>query len=368
MPSVLLLFIQYVSSPLLLSPLHHPQEKKKSELLISMQNYPPVALDQSIVKRMVQMGYTSKEVQAVVLNNETSPILTTYHAIRNLSLENVPDFHLHDGSMVISAAPRHPTTLPPQPTTSPPRARASSNALSVSPESPRLDVDSTTPPLLAIACEMPENPTELSSSSSPVISAFDDLLATPAFEFADADADNAQSEYRAVPQESDYYRSSTPPLATSLSLPGLRIPPPSSSSPLPSPTYRPRGESDPPSHISSVDEFEPGLAAPHYSLSTPSSPQKDDPSILPNLLRSPSPTSSPSDEGRARALSASDVGTWSDDYAHEQTNPEDQNKWNVMKTLEDQNGISLPLPSLPLPLPPSLLSLLSLLICLLIFF
>lgn len=321
-------------------------------------NYPPVALDNSIVKRMVQMGFTSKEVQAVVLNNETSPILTTYHAIRNLSME-MPDFQLHDTSASLppTEAPNSlPTTTPPESTTSPPpRAHAGGKVRkatthAASPESPRLDVTEKTPPLLAIACEMSENSPELSTPSPPTT--FDQLLTKP-FKFP--------SEYRAVPQESDYYAHSASPPShshshshpqrtphsqrsrTPIAL-STSDPPAESDSPAPSPTYRPRGESDPSGTMPDFDlEEEQG----HHSFSVPTTPQVE--VIPPSPSLSSSPVLSTTPPARARALSTGDAGKWSGGYAHEHTHcssdadeRKKKDKWTILDTLEDENSVSTP--------------------------
>eukprot|EP00026_Physarum_polycephalum_P002295 Phypoly_transcript_02301.p1 GENE.Phypoly_transcript_02301~~Phypoly_transcript_02301.p1 ORF type:complete len:457 (+),score=132.42 Phypoly_transcript_02301:1292-2662(+) len=339
-------------------------------------NYPPVPLDNSIVKRMIQMGYTSKEVQAVVLNNETSPILTTYHAIRNLSMELVPDFHLHDASMSLplpqslnarsNSLPQPPAKTPaparsnatparpinvrvsathsvsPESSVSPEGTVSPESTVSpegtVSPESPRLDALAT-PPLLAIAAELPDQEEQL--SSSPIISTFDELLSTP-FKFANAG--KSQSEYRAVPQETDYF-GTTPPLPHCYSLPSKRIvtPPPSpaSDSPVPSPSFpRPRGNSDPSGNAPASHEFEldMGEEAQPHSLSTPSSPQRetmvypDDPDDLSSSPPAP-------EKKRTRARSAGDVKftkEWPVEISQEQIQQEDA--WTIFQTLEDENS------------------------------
>jgi hypothetical protein len=296
---------------------------------------PPVPLDHVIVKRMVQMGYTSKEVQAVVLNNETSPILTTYHAIRNM--EMVPDFQLHDASF--SATPPHPTTMRPEPTTSPP-GRPMNVSLktshSVSPESPRLDIvesDVETPPLLAIAREMPQSP-DL-SSSSPIISTFEELLKNAA---------SNRREYRAEPQESDYYGHSSVRSPSYHSLPNsfytptkrhsrnhshehslIRTPPPSPVNGSPSPIIRPRGESDPPPPI----EFDLNIEEPNHPRSTPSSPQPS-----PTL---PYPDSPTLEGGRTRAFSAGAAVTWRGDYPQERQS-NSKTPRTIFDTLEEENN------------------------------
>jgi hypothetical protein len=297
----------------------------------------------------------------VVLNNETSPILTTYHAIRNLSVELVPDFHLHDGSMSLPlpytpAHPRHPTTTPPQPTTSPPPARAINVRVatthSASPESPRLNFGAT-PPLLAIACEMPETSSDL-STSSPTISTFDELLNSEPFTFEKAAKVAKAAREHGFQQETDFFGY---PLPTSISMPAKRAhtppPIPMVDSPAPSPTFRPRGESDP-SLVPPDPDFD--LAAeeePNHSFSTPSSPIQ--PEIL-SFSTSDLVSSSPPECGRARALSASDVSTWPHEFSVQEEIHE-KDPWTFFNTLEDENGILKlsiisPLLSFPLPLFP----------------
>jgi len=203
----------------------------------------------------------------------------------------------------------------------------------VSPESPRLDV---TPPLLAIACEMPDessiDSSEL-STSSPLISTFDELISKP-FKFSDAP--KLPSEYRAMPEETDFFgHPTTPPhLPTSISLPGKRLitPPPSPAANSPSPvTYRPRGESDP---SGTLPEFvlDAEAAVYNHSVSTPSSPNQEVVKFSSSLSAS---LTTEEEVGRARALSTGDACRWSDEFALEQTNVEDP--WTIFSTLEEEN-------------------------------
>jgi hypothetical protein len=290
-------------------------------------------LDNTIVKRMVQMGYNSKEVQNIVRNNQTSPILTTYHSIRNLSIEKVPNLNLLPDPFALAPLQSEPTTSPPQPTTSPPlttstseastpskamdinerRSRVSITCADVPPEmeSPHLDL-ATTPPLLALVRDLPPEPAseDLQFPGSPTL-----LIPIKGF-----------GEYRSRPDESDFSLiPSSPPLTTSCSLPAKTITPP------PSPVMmaacddtRQRGASDPP------------LA---HDLIVPS------PSPPPSPLLDPFP--SPPSTREVRSLSVGD--TWP--KLDERSSPPKQ--WSILDTLEDECILSSSL-SLSLILSPFL--------------
>lgn len=150
--------------------------------------YPSVNVDSSVVKQMVQMGFSSKEVHQIVSRNKTSPILTTYHTILNLSIDKVSPFILQDPnpslphSISDPAGLKHSSPIPlPFSATSPYReARldltTSAPVLMTPPMtslSPKFHVG--TPPLLAIA-------RDLQLSASPP----NDLLSGSPLHYADS--------------------------------------------------------------------------------------------------------------------------------------------------------------------------------------
>lgn len=252
-------------------------------------------LDNSIVKKMVQMGYSTKEVQAIVRNNQTSPILTTYHAIRNLSIESVPSLSLSltllnqdlssalpSPNLSLSSADIHSTSSPISISGGHHHHHAANNTNEESENNNSNgnndDDDTSTPPLLRLAIDLPPS-LELNETTTTNNNDTEDL----SIQFNDNDNNNENddnddddsssvlthlepfSDYRSKPGESDYYAYSSSFTPSSPALPTSHSFPYPHHSPSSSPKYlaasqssaaimRPRGESDPPVHLHEENE------------------------------------------------------------------------------------------------------------------